>query len=139
MSKTLALFVPGVIFAVGLAISGMTNPAKVTGFLDLTGEWDPSLAMVMVSAMAVFGVGSRLVQRRPKPVLSGEFSTKPSRQIDRRLVVGSAMFGVGWGLAGFCPGPAITTLTTLRPEVFGFVGVMVIGMITAQRAFGADR
>jgi uncharacterized membrane protein YedE/YeeE len=139
VSRALALLLPGVVFGTGLAISGMTNPAKVTGFLDVTGRWDPSLALVMAGAMAAFGIGGRLVQRRPACVQGGPFPPKPSRTIDGRLVGGSLLFGVGWGLAGFCPGPAVTNLATLRPEVFGFVGAMVLGMLVAQRAFGADR
>lgn len=137
--RTFALVVPGVLFGAGLAISGMTNPAKVTGFLDVTGQWDPSLAFVMVGAILAFAIGRKLVTRRPQPVLGGRFPPPPSRTIDARLVTGAALFGIGWGLAGFCPGPAVTNLATLRVEVIGFVAAMVVGMLVAQRAFGADR
>ena len=129
----------GALFGSGLAVSGMTDPAKVLGFLDLTGEWDPSLALVMASSMAVYLVGSRAVLKRGMPLHGGSFPAKPSQQIDRRLVLGSAVFGIGWGLGGFCPGPAVTNLARLDPLVFGFVGAMIAGMLLAQRAFGCDR
>jgi uncharacterized membrane protein YedE/YeeE len=137
--KNLVLFVPGLIAGVGLVVAGMTNPAKVIGFLDLAGEWDPSLAFVMVGAMLVFGVGSRLVMRRPAPIEGGSFPGKPSSQIDGRLIVGSALFGTGWGLVGFCPGPALTNVGALHVEALAFVAVMAVGMIVAQRVFGVDR
>lgn len=137
--KNAVLFLPGLLAGLGLVLSGMTNPAKVIGFLDLAGEWDPSLSLVMVGAMLAFGVGSRLVMRRAAPIEGGSFPGKPSSHIDGRLVVGSALFGIGWGLVGFCPGPALTNVGALHPEALLFVGVMAVGMIVAQRVFGVDR
>ena len=136
--NALAAFAAGLVFGIGLILSGMTDPGKVIGFLDLAGSWDPSLALVMGGAMLVFGVGSRLVVRRGRPVLGGSFPGQPSRRIDGRLLVGAGLFGVGWGLAGFCPGPAVTNLGGLHVEALGFVLAMIVGMVSAQRLFGAD-
>ena len=138
MSRTAWFLVPGVVFGAGLAISGMTNPAKVSGFLDLFGEWDPSLALVMFGAIASFVVGIRIVQRRACPMFGGTFPGRPARDVDARVLVGAALFGVGWGLVGFCPGPAITNLARLHVEVIGFVVAMAVGMVVAQRIFRAD-
>ncbi len=138
MSRTAWFLVPGVVFGAGLAISGMTNPAKVSGFLDLFGEWDPSLALVMAGAIASFAVGHRLVQRRGAPVFGGTFPGRPANNVDARMIGGAGLFGVGWGLVGFCPGPAITNVGGLRVEALVFVAAMAVGVIVAQRFFGAD-
>ncbi len=129
----------GALFGAGLVVAGMTNPAKVVGFLDLFGAWDPSLAFVMGGAMLVFAIGSRFVLRRGAPLDGGAFPSAPSAKIDGRLLVGAGLFGAGWGLVGFCPGPALTNLGALRPEAALFVAVMAAGMVVAQRAFGVDR
>ncbi|MBI1381136.1 MAG: YeeE/YedE family protein [Planctomycetaceae bacterium] len=134
------LFVlPGALFGAGLAVSGMVDPAKVVGFLDLAGAWDPSLAFVMVGAMASFWFLTRLLRGRTAPFLGGSFPPPPSGSPDRRLLLGSALFGIGWGRAGLCPGPAITNLAHLELPILAFVGAMLAGMFAAQRLFGADR
>ena len=117
----------GLLFAAGLAISGMTQPDKVIGFLDFTGSWDPSLGMVMVGALLTYGVGTRFAQRRKAPIDGGDFEAVPRNGIDARLLVGAAMFGVGWGLGGFCPGPGIVSVGPLSLAAIVFVGAMLGG------------
>lgn len=107
MKAVLAGFLSGALFAAGLVISGMTQPGKVTGFLDVTGAWDPSLALVMVGAIGVHFIGRWLLARRSAPALAAAFENPIPTRVDAPLVVGSAVFGIGWGIAGFCPGPAI--------------------------------
>jgi uncharacterized protein len=128
MNAVLMSFVSGLIFAVGLALSGMTQPAKVTAFLDFTGDWDPSLACVMVGAILVHAVLYRLIRRRPSPVFAATFAVPTRKDIDARLIGGAALFGIGWGLGGFCPGPAITALASGRGTVVLFVVAMLAGM-----------
>jgi uncharacterized protein len=106
--KSLLSFISGIVFALGLGISGMTRPVKVIGFLDFTGHWDPSLAFVMIGAITIYFVAYRLIRTRSAPVLIEKFSIPQRTDIDRNLVVGAAVFGAGWGLSGFCPGPALT-------------------------------
>src|SRR5215469_11493248 len=119
----------GVVFGAGLTISDMVNPARVLNFLDFAGHWDPTLIFVMAGGLVVVAIGYRVIFRRGS-ALSGESLHLPTqRQIDLPLVGGSALFGVGWGLAGFCPGPALTNLVTLEPKVLVFVAAMLIGMI----------
>jgi uncharacterized membrane protein YedE/YeeE len=126
------------LFGAGLGVSGMTNPTKVIGFLDLTGGWDPSLALVIVGAMASFATLYALVRKRPAPILGGTMPGPPTGRVDGRLLLGAALFGIGWGLGGFCPGPALTNLGAARIEALAFVPAMALGMILAQRVFGAD-
>ena len=133
--KLLLLLVAGGIFGSGLAISGMTDPARVIGFLDVFGAWDPALVFVMLGAVSVYGLGMLLLRR----IKAQKLPSAISSPIDRRLVIGAAIFGVGWGLGGFCPGPALANLGALRPEALLFVPAMAIGMFLAQRFFGADR
>lgn len=121
-----ALFA-GLLFGAGLVVSGMTLPAKVCGFLDFGGAWDPTLALVMIGAIGVHAIAYVIMKRRAAPVLDGRFLVPPPTAIDRRLLVGAAIFGVGWGLGGFCPGPAITSLLTLSPSVVAFVVAMLAG------------
>jgi hypothetical protein len=123
-----ASFVVGVIFALGLGISGMTQPERIIAFLDVTGAWDPTLAFVMGAAVATHAVLSIGIRRRAKPVLAAGFAVPTRRDLDARLFVGSAMFGVGWGLGGFCPGPAIVASVSTTPAVLAFVASMVLGM-----------
>ena len=111
----LVQFVAGIMFGLGLVISGMANPAKVLNFLDVAGTWDPSLAFVMVGAVAVTAIGYRLVLARPKPLLASSFHLPTQRRLDARIFVGPAIFGIGWGLSGFCPGPAVTSLGLAAP------------------------
>jgi uncharacterized protein len=126
--KSLLSFISGVVFALGLGISGMTRPVKVIGFLDFAGHWDPSLAFVMIGAIAVYFVAYRWMQRRSAPLLTGKFSVPQRTDVDRNLVVGAAVFGAGWGLGGFCPGPALTSLASGTMPVMVFVAAMAAGM-----------
>ena len=125
----LASFVCGLIFGLGLLISGMTQPTIVLGFLDVFGRWDPTLAFVMAGALAVSAVGFALARGRPRPVLAAKHLWPTRTDIDRPLVVGSILFGIGWGLAGLCPGPALENLASLSPKVIVFVIAMGAGMI----------
>jgi uncharacterized membrane protein YedE/YeeE len=125
----LASFVCGLMFGFGLLISGMTQPAKVLGFLDIFGRWDPTLAFVMVSALVVSGLGFALLRQREQPVLAARYLWPTRTDIDQRLVVGSILFGIGWGLVGLCPGPALVNLAGLMPSVMAFVLAMAAGMI----------
>lgn len=125
-------FAAGLIFGLGLVVSGMADPAKVLNFLDIAGSWDPSLAFVMLGAIAVTAVGYRFVLRQSKPILDGHFHLPVKKNIDRRLVIGSAIFGVGWGLVGFCPGPAIASLGLAAPGTLVFVTTMLIGIGAAS-------
>ncbi len=127
MGRHLLSLVCGVLFSVGLALSGMTRPSKVIGFLDPTSGWDPSLMFVMVGAIAVYAIAWRLVARRRTPLFGGAFPPAAPRNVDLRLVGGSALFGLGWGLAGYCPAPAITGLVN-GVDALLFVGAMLIGM-----------
>ena len=119
----------GFIFGLGLAISGMMNPAKVIGFLDVAGSWDPTLAFVMGGALLVTVPAYRLILGRGHPVLAGGFSLPSNTRLDTPLILGSALFGVGWGLVGFCPGPAVAAVVTGLPAVLGFMAAMVAGMV----------
>jgi uncharacterized protein len=125
-------FIAGLIFGLGLLISGMANPAKVQNFLDLAGTFDPSLIFVMLGAVVVTFVGYRLVLRRPRPLLAEKFLVPTLKEIDGRLVVGAGLFGVGWGLSGFCPGPAITSLPLLAKGTLIFVSAMIVGIGLAR-------
>ena len=123
-----ALFA-GALFGLGLAVSGMTNPAKVIGFLDFAGGWDPTLAFVMGGALLVTIPAFRLILGRPRPILADGFALPAKSTLDARLLGGAALFGVGWGLSGFCPGPAVVALVTGLTPVFAFVAAMVAGMV----------
>lgn len=130
MSKALFAFLCGVVFAVGLLVAQMTNPAKVIGFLDMTGAWDPSLAFVMGGALVVFGTAYLLSRRiRARPLLDGRFYVPGAQGITWQLVVGSLLFGLGWGLAGFCPGPALVSAGFGDSRVWIFVAAMVVGIL----------
>ena len=132
--KLLALYLVGVLFGVGISISGMANPAKVLNFFDIAGSWDPSLIFVMGGALVTTFVGYRMVFGRAAPVFENRFNLPTSRAIDARLVGGSAVFGIGWGIAGFCPGGALPALGTGRWEVFVFVAAVVAGILGARWA-----
>jgi uncharacterized protein len=122
----------GLLFGLGLIISGMVNPAKVLNFLDITGTWDPSLAFVMGGAVIVTFIGYKLVLKRKQPVFDSVFHLPTKNDIDNRLVTGAAIFGIGWGLAGFCPGPAFTAFGTGQTGAVIVVLAMIVGMVAAR-------
>lgn len=126
--RVVSALLAGLIFGLGLLISGMANPAKVLGFLDISGQWDPSLAVVMAGAITVSAVGFAVARRRTRSLLGAEMKLPSSRRIDRRLVIGSAAFGAGWGIAGFCPGPALMALGMGSGKALVFVLAMLAGM-----------
>lgn len=126
-------YLAGLIFGVGLVVSGMSNPAKVLNFLDVFGRWDPSLAFVMGGAMLVSFLGYRVVWRRPAPLLNPRFELPATSRIDARLLTGSALFGLGWGIGGFCPGPAWTALPLLAPGTLVFLPAMLAGLWLGRR------
>lgn len=127
MSK-LTAFLAGLIFGLGLLLAGMANPAKVLGFLDLAGAWDPSLALVMAGAIAVALLPFTLAKKRQQSLLGLPMQLPNKREIDRRLIGGSLLFGIGWGIAGICPGPAVAILLTGHWQVLLFVITMLLGM-----------
>lgn len=122
----------GLLFGTGLVVSGMADPAKVLNFLDLFGTWDPSLAFVMGGAVLVAFIGYRLVLTRDKPIIGGGFHAPTRNDIDARVIAGPALFGIGWGLGGFCPGPALTALGLGAPGTLAFVPAMFLGMWGAR-------
>lgn len=128
MKANVAAFLSGVVFGVGLCVGGMTLPSKVVGFLDFTGQWDASLAFVMGGAVAVYAIVFRLATRRGSPLFARAFAIPTRRDIDGNLIAGAALFGVGWGLGGFCPGPALTSLAWTAAPVITFVAAMCAGM-----------
>lgn len=122
----------GLIFGAGITLGGMINPAKVLNFFDIAGTWDPSLAFVMGTALIVTGIGYRLVWKRPSPLFEARFQVPTRKDIDPALIGGAALFGVGWGIAGFCPGGAIPALGLLEPQAFLFMGAMLAGLFLAK-------
>lgn len=126
--KVAVALLSGLMFGIGLSLSGMLDPARVLGFLDVAGAWDPSLAFVLGGAVAVSFVGTSLAGRMRRPVLADRFDLPTSRTIDGKLIGGAALFGVGWGLAGFCPGPALASVSLGIPTVLIFVAAMLVGM-----------
>ena len=128
MPLILSAFASGLLFGLGLIVSQMVNPAKVLGFLDIFGNWDPSLALVMGGAVAVSALGYLIAKRRGVPVLAPRLEIPTRRDLDPRLIGGAALFGIGWGLAGLCPGPALVGLTFGPWQMFVFVAAMIIGM-----------
>ena len=132
MNKLVALFC-GTIFGIGLVISQMINPAKVLGFLNVFGEWDPSLAFVMIGALFVSSPLFHLFKNKEKPIFSTSFSISENKEIDKRLIFGSILFGAGWGVAGLCPGPAISSIALLNISSVTFVFSMFIGFFIASK------
>lgn len=128
MRRLLGPFLAGGLFAIGLGVSGMTHPEKIIGFLDFARAWDPTLAFVMAGAIAVYAPLSRTAARRAAPLFADAFALPTRRDLDPKLITGSALFGVGWGLGGFCPGPALVALLSWNPAVLVFVLCMVAGM-----------
>lgn len=126
--KNAVTFLVGLLFALGLGLSGMTQPQIVRGFLDVTGDWNPALAGVMIGAIGVHGISFFLIRRRSRPFLAEKFHLPQRKDIDPRLIAGAALFGLGWGWAGVCPGPGIVALMGGRSEMLVFVGAMLVGM-----------
>jgi uncharacterized membrane protein YedE/YeeE len=137
MAVLLASFGCGLLFAFGLVAGGMTQPSKVVGFLDVTGNFDPSLALVMGGALATHALLRRFVLARPRPLLAAQFSVPNRTDIDGRLIAGAAIFGAGWGLGGFCPGPAVVAVGGGAPAAMVFVPAMLAGMLLHDRWFAA--
>lgn len=123
----------GALFGAGLALAGMTDPRRILGFLDITGDFDPTLAWVLASALLVSAVGQRWVLRRARPSCARRFQLPAARGVDLRLVLGAALFGIGWGWAGYCPGPAIAGLAVASREALWFVPAMVVGFWLQDR------
>jgi uncharacterized membrane protein YedE/YeeE len=132
MRETIAGLLTGFIFGLGLCLSRMTDPAVVQGFLDIAGAWDPTLMFVMAGGVVVAFVGYRFVWRQERPLWAGKFSIPSASAIDAPLISGAAIFGIGWGLAGYCPGPAVVSLASGRRGVVLFVVAMLIGMIAVR-------
>lgn len=130
--RLLISYLIGLVFGVGISISGMANPAKVLNFFDVAGTWDPSLAFVMGGALIVTFIGYRFVLKRPAPLLSDTFQLPTRSDFDLPLIGGSAVFGLGWGIAGFCPGGALPALGTGRVEVFIFCAALIAGIFAAK-------
>lgn len=129
MKALLAIFAAGFLFAIGLVVSGMTNANKVIAFLNIAGKWDPSLGFVMVGAIGMHLVLYRWMLKRDSPIFADKFGIPTRKDIDLRLIIGAALFGAGWGLGGFCPGPALTSIATLTTDALVFVGTMLVGMM----------
>ena len=130
--RSLVSLVAGLVFGAGLVVSGMANPAKVMNFLDLAGTWDPSLAFVMGGAMLVTIAGYRFAFKRTAPLLDDCYYLPGAKSIDASLLSGSALFGIGWGLSGFCPGPAVVALSQAAPGTLAFFPAMMVGMLAAR-------
>ena len=128
MGEIVVAGLAGVLFGVGLALSGMTDPAVVLGFLDLAGAWNPALLFVMAGAVPVTFLGYRLAFGRGRPWLAASFDLPKNRAIDRPLLLGAALFGVGWGLGGYCPGPALASLPSLLPGTLAFLAALLCGL-----------
>lgn len=126
--KNLTSLISGLLFSIGLGISGMLNPIKVKGFLDITRVWDPSLIFVMVGGIIVYAIFFKQITKRSKPICDHSFSLPTKTKIDYKLILGSALFGIGWGIAGICPGPAIANLATGLSSALVFVVVMVLSL-----------
>jgi uncharacterized membrane protein YedE/YeeE len=134
VKSNIAAFICGILFSIGLGISGMTQPQKVIGFLDVLGEWDPSLVFVMGGAVISYFILQLLIQRRfSKPMLGETFQIPSRKDLDRSLIFGALLFGMGWGLGGYCPGPAITSLGSGSVNAVLFVVAMAMGMLLADR------
>lgn len=139
MNRTILQFAAalasGIVFGFGLSLSGMLNPARIQGFLDVFGNWDPSLAFVLGGAVAVAFIGVQAMKKMRRPAFDDSFHVPTNRRIDGPLVIGSALFGLGWGIGGFCPGPAVASLSVGIPQTVLFVVAMLIGMTVYDRAW----
>ncbi|MCE8010474.1 DUF6691 family protein [Billgrantia desiderata] len=130
--KTFMGYIAGLLFGLGLALAGMTDPARVLGFLDIFGAWDPTLMFVLGGAVVTTFIGYRLVFRRERPMLGETFQLPTRRDLDARLIGGAALFGIGWGLSGYCPGPAIASIAGLTAPLFAMLVAMVAGWFLAR-------
>ncbi len=133
MRSSVSSFLAGLVFAIGLAVSGMTAPRRVLAFLDVGGQWDPSLALVMLSAIVVFATSYRLSRRMRKPAFAASFQASTNTRITARLSLGAVIFGAGWGLAGYCPGPALVALGARGTQPAVFCGAMAFGFWAIRR------
>lgn len=133
MNENLSAALAGFLFGLGLCVSGMADPSIVLGFLDLAGAWNPSLLFVMGGGVVVTFIGYRIVFGLSRPIFAENFSLPTASAIDTPLIAGAAIFGIGWGLSGYCPGPALTSLASGRNEVIAFVAAMLLGMIAVRR------
>ncbi|CAB9492156.1 DUF6691 family protein [Alteromonas macleodii] len=138
MRAIIASLICGLLFGFGLIVSGMSNPARVLNFLDFSANWDATLAFVMGGAILVAAPGMYWVRKRNKPLLANKFDIPTSKTIDTKLILGSATFGTGWGISGFCPGPAVVAFASLQTDVLLFVGAMIVGML-AQHWLNAKK
>ena len=130
--KLLAAYIVGLVFGLGISLSGMANPAKVINFFDIAGAWDPSLAFVMGGAVVITFLGYRWVFTRARPVLESSFQLPGKSTVDKRLASGAVIFGIGWGLAGFCPGGALPVVGTAMPEVLMFMAALIAGIVLTR-------
>lgn len=137
--KLALVSIGGLMFGAGLVVSGMTDPDRVIGFLDVTGDWDPALAFVMGGAVLTFALGRLILGKTLVRAGTFKLPDLAAEPVRKRLLIGSAIFGIGWGLGGFCPGPAIANLASIRTEALVFVPLMLIGMFVAQRTLGLDK
>lgn len=138
MRAIIASLICGLLFGFGLIVSGMSNPARVLNFLDFSANWDATLAFVMGGAILVAAPGMFWVRKRSKPLFANKFDIPTSKTIDAKLILGSAAFGIGWGISGFCPGPAVVAIASLQTDVLLFVGAMIVGML-AQHWLNANK
>jgi len=129
IKQSFVALVVGLIFGMGLIVSEMVNPAKILAFLDVAGDWNPSLAFVMGGALITTGIGYTLIFFRKRPVLSSDFLLPVKKEIDGKLVMGAVLFGIGWGISGLCPGPALTALTIGSTDIYVFLFAMIIGIL----------
>lgn len=132
--RNLTALLAGALFGFGLALARLTDPATILGFLDAAGDWDPTLGVVMAAALAVSAAAYRIAGRRARPLLAPRFELPTRTEIDRRLLGGAALFGVGWGLAGVCPGPAVAALVSGSPKAALYAGAMLVGLALARLA-----
>jgi len=132
MTRLITALIIGAIFGIGLAIAGMLNPAKVVGFLDVFGDWDPSLALVMGGGVLVNAIGLRFVLKREAPIQSAEFLLPTASSIDKPLVAGSVIFGIGWGISGLCPGPVVASLLLNSNAMLPFFGMLIAGLLLGR-------
>ena len=133
--KFIIAFLSAFLFGIGLGISGMTDPSKVIGFLDILGDWRPALALVMGGAIFAHTISYYFIKKRPSPFLDVQFYLPTNKHIDKKLVIGSALFGIGWGLAGYCPGPAVVSFVTFDKTVLTFLAAMFLGIALFHYVF----